>query len=675
MRQLALKTIGLVGMLSGVSPVAAALGAEPADSVRTVYPLPVVEVTTLPPDSVAAGESMTTLLTSRPLRERSRPTVAAAAPLMPSTRAGVNSRGETQFMVRGASERHLRVSMDGIPLNLAWDERTDLSLLPAEILDGITARRGVWTLLSGPGALAGSLELHGRRPAHGGETVVDMGAGEFGAHRLALLHGRRWGRWALLGALAYHGRDAWPLPAEHGILRHQTGGRERVNSDHARLSPFLTLERTLAGGGHWRLLIAGSDARRGVPPEGHRDRPRFWRYTAIERGLAGLSVSLPVGPEKRWRLNANAAFDQAGQEIRVYSDSTYTGPALDPGTDHETDRARALHGRIALEGDLGGRVRWAFAARLRDAEHAERLVVDGAEESYRQRLASETAEFDFDLGLGWRLRTGLSWLQASTPASGPHAARSPDGATDWLLALRRPSSSREPMEFRAALSRRSRFPALRELYSGALGQFIVNPDLGPERQDLFELGVAHHGRRLSADLSLFVAYLEGGIEKTAVSDSTFRRVNAEALRSMGVELELALALGRGLRVGGHWLHLRARRQEDGVYGLPAEDRPDYQGTLYLSWERGGFRLSGEAERIGPRHSADVTAPSGLRELSAQDRVNLQVAWRRYLNLGPLNDAELRLRVDNLADALVESQTGLPEPGRSFGLGLRLGLDL
>ena len=146
---------------------------------------------------------------------------------------------------------------------------------------------------------------------------------------------------------------------------------------------------------------------------------------------------------------------------------------------------------------------------------------------------------------------------------------------------------------------------LRELYSGALGQFMPNPGLAAEAQMLTELAYCRAGDRITLDLSPFAARLDGAIERIVVDDEagTFRRVNLDALRSLGVEGELALNAGAGVRVSAHWLQLVARR------------------------------------------SADATdAVDGLRPLPAQARLALLAAWWRYLGNGALEAVELRLRL-------------------------------
>ncbi len=644
------------------------------DSLLITHELPPVIVSTeLAEDDAVSNTGAVSELDTRDLREQTGASIADIGPLLPSVRPGVNSRGEALFMLRGASERHLRVSRDGVPLNLAWDERTDLSLLPAEILSGVRARRGVWSLAAGPGALAGSIELQTRRaPIMGSETLIDLGAGELGARRLALLHGRRVGAWGLLTSAALEQRDGWLLPADYTAEFHQAPARRRVGSDLTRRSLFIALDRTLGGRGALRLSLAAGDADKGVPPESHRENARFWRYPDSSRRLLAAELELPLAGNG-WRLETGIAVDLAEQEIRVFDDATYLAPALQDSVEHESDRDLGLHGRLLLRGRPMPRLTLLLALHVRDGRHHESLVYGGSEEYYRQLLGAETLELDLDLSAGWHLRGGLSWLQSDSPASGPHPARGGDSARDWLLALRR---SAVGGELRMGLSRRARFPGLRELYSGALGQFESNPELAPESQDLFELGYDLRTRRLGLEVALFAAHLSGGIEKQRLEDGRFRRVNAEALRSLGVETVLALQIGRGLSLNGHALLLSAKRQDGGSYNGTVEDRPEHQGALSMNWAWHGLRCGLEGTWTGPRQSADATdAEDGLRPLPTQGRTQLRVAWHRYLGEGRLRDLELRLRLDNIGDSIMESQTGLPEAGRSLSLGCRLGLNI
>ena len=660
-----------VALGGSAAPLRAAEAGAP-DSLE-IYSLPPVVVTAEPATPPVSPRER--VVTGAALRVRSQPDAAALAPLLPSVRLALNSRGEAQFMLRGASERHLLVSQDGIPLNLAWDERSDLELQPAEALGAVRARRGVPTLLAGTGALAGTVELSSRAaPASGAESLVDLGVGEAGARRGTLLHARRLGRWGLLLSLAQQERDGWLRPAAADDPHHQPDSRLRLNSDLTRRSAFLTLGRDLPRGGRLSLHAGGSHVDKGVPPETYRSKARFWRYPDSRRALFGAGLDQPLDADGRWRLGVTAAADLSHTEIRVFDDASYSGPALVPGVEHETDDDRTLHLRALLARQLGA-ARLSLASELRDARHREALALDDPTLDYAQRRVVETLELDLPFGAGWSLRGGLAWLRASTPSSGDKPPRDPDVAWDWLAGLGRDFAGRGRLEL--SLSQRSRFPALRELYSGALGQFIPNPALAPERQTLVELGLRRERGRLGLEADVFAAWLDGGIEKEVVSDAdeTFRRANVDAIRSLGAELELRVEAGGGVSASAHWLQLHARRRIAGDYTGRVEDRPAAVGALSLNW-RGprGLELGAETGVLGARFSADATDDvDGLRPLPTQGRLALLAAWRRYLGAGSLRSLELRIRVDNVFDSVVESQTGLVEPGRSVQLGLRLDL--
>jgi len=183
--------------------------------------------------------------------------VAELSVALPSTRAAVNSRGDAHAMVRGAPERHVQAYLDGIPLNIPWDERVDLETVPAMAVGAMEGRRGPTSLLDGPGVLAGSLRLLPPSAA-GPEAITDMraAAGTDGLGRVELAHRRRAGAWNLMGAGAWRTRDAWPLPE---------GGGERENSDLRQTALLLRAARPVAGTGRLSLVGTGWTGEKGAP--------------------------------------------------------------------------------------------------------------------------------------------------------------------------------------------------------------------------------------------------------------------------------------------------------------------------------------------------------------------------------------------------------------------------
>ena len=87
------------------------------------------------------------------------PTLEQALREMPLVRVRVNSRGEAQPSLRGATDRQIAVLVDGVPLTLGWDHRTDLSIIPLTAARSINLIRGLSSVLHGPNVLAGVVEI------------------------------------------------------------------------------------------------------------------------------------------------------------------------------------------------------------------------------------------------------------------------------------------------------------------------------------------------------------------------------------------------------------------------------------------------------------------------------------------------------------------------------------
>ena len=88
----------------------------------------------------------------------------------------------------------------------------------------------------------------------------------------------------------------------------------------------------------------------------------------------------------------------------------------------------------------------------------------------------------------------------------------------------------------AGISRRTRAPSLRELYSGALGRFVVNPDLGPETLLAAEIGITAGGAGSQWQIVGFHHRSSDGIVRTSAGDGRFQRVNRDRVLTTGLEL-------------------------------------------------------------------------------------------------------------------------------------------
>jgi iron complex outermembrane receptor protein len=498
-------------------------------------------------------------------------------------------------------------------------------------------------------------------------TRLALGLGEYGRSRADVQHQDRAGAWDLLGAGGWQDRDAWPVP---GDVAGSDARPLRDNSDLSQFSLLLRGSRPLAGTGRLNLLATGWSAEKGVPPELHLgDDARFWRYPVRRRALAGASLDLPLDDDHLWYLKTALSADYFEQEIDPRGPDGWDQP-LEPGQDYEWDRDRTGFGNVRVTRWLGASASLALQATGRYTHHTEILTVGGPANAYSQWLTSLAAEAEVRHGGDWIVCAGLGWDHAATPEAGDKAAKADDDAPALNLRLTHELSSGARVF--AAASRRSRFPSLRELYSGALGRFVPNADLRPERQDLFELGWAASPGSWQLEAGVFLGYLRDGIERVALPgpDRQYRRVNRTEIRVPGLELVARWQTRPHLHVDLQHTVMSARVEQGGSYDRPAEDRPDYLSRAGIAWQpdRGPGALC-EALVTGPRWSADTSgaasATGNLRRLPAGVTWNLRLSWRFP---HPDTSIDLHARVDNLFDQLVAYQVGLPNPGRVFSAG-------
>ena len=614
-------------------------------------------------DLVVSGEAAApdapgrTRISAPAVAMRDPGSLADLSGLLPSVRVSTNSRGDSHLMIRGAPERHSQTFLDGIPLNLPWDERVDLETVPITGVGRIEGRRGLPSLLDGPGVLAGSVrilppQLNGLTKS----TNASLSAGQYGLIKTNFTHQRVAGRWSLLGAGSFQKRDAWPLPQD---------GPQRKNSDLKQTSLLLRGSRQIAGSGRLNLLATGWTGEKGVPAELHLGQDaRFWRYPVRRRALLGASLSLPFG---QWDLSSLLAADFYKQEIDPRGPDNWDAPLTEGGA-YEKGFDRTGHARAGLTRWLGPDSRLSLQGNARYTQHRESLNFGGPVNSYAQWLTGLVLEGEHRFGKDWRLRAGAGWDFAATPESGDKNRSEDFNASAANLRLSRQLARRS--ELYLAASRRSRFPSLRELYSGALGRFVPNPELLPEQQDLLEIGVTAQANSWNFSAAAFLQYLHDGIEKVSLGgpDRKFMRVNRTEIRVPGLELAGRWQVRPDLELSAQHTLLSARVKTDGSFDKPAEDRPDYLSHLGLSWQNPeGPGALVEAALTGPRWSSDSTDPDdGLTRLPAAVCWNFRLSWQLQMA-----DAswQAHMRVDNLFDQWTDYQMGLPEPGRIFSTGI------
>jgi iron complex outermembrane recepter protein len=604
------------------------------------------------------------------------PTLERVLRELPLLHVRTNSRGEAELLARGSESRQVAVLVDGVPLTLNWDGRADVSVIPATAPQELRYTRGLASMLHGPNVLGGVIEtsIAGQRtlPARALQLTMGVdatgGSGSSATVTLPVESGDA--QLLVRGGVGYRRTPGFPLPA--GVVEPVIAKRGlRLNTDARSVDGFAAVRYNAASGAWLSGSFTGFDAERGVAAELDNARPRFWRYPHVRRTVGVVSGgtgfhATPFGGTGD--LELSFGFDSGRTEILAYSDRSYSEVA---GFENGDDRTLTL--RMLADHTLGARGDLRAAYTLADALHDEMLPASTLR--YRQRLWSAGAE------TVWRLAeragplrdvrgsVGGAYDGAATLAAGDKDALAPQrelGARAGLSALLGQS-----VALHAGLSRRGRFPSLREAYSGALDRFEPNPSLRAERLTAVEAGATARLGDASFQLVAFRNQLDNAIVRIATPSGRFQRINEDAVRTDGVEI-LASWVSGPLMLGGDLTAQAVRR----ITSIPDGGRPENQPELFGgTYARMVLPLDIAAEaRASYTGRQYCLAPTGEDvTLQAGTRVGGELArlWRIRRNGGVLSRADTRITVDNIGDSAHYDQCGLPRPGRELRLQLRL----
>lgn len=658
-------------------------GAQQRDTLRTdtmVFRIEEIRVQARRPVTTVGGASAIEV-TVDSLSLPPAPTVEEVLRELPSVHVRTNSRGEAEISVRGSESRQVAVLVDGVPITLGWDARTDVSVLPAAAPQEINLVRGLASILHGPNVLGGVVEMSVARGFNFPDAPTAQvtagydGAGGYGTTASAAVPGESTsGKWLFrAGAGLRHSPGATlpsgvaePIPSEEGL---------RLNTDSRSVDGFFAARYARDAGGWLTLSASTFRAERGIAAELGAETPRLWRYPHIDRTIAVASAGSGdrVTPFGRGDVEASVGLDLGRTEINSYTSRAYDQVAGTENGDARTTTVRLLADHtLGSRGDLRAAFTWA------DIHHD--LQLDGVREEYQQRLTSFGAETIWRLHESYegtlralRVSVGGALDAGDTPKSAGRPALG--SLTDWgarvgLTALVGEGNTL----FHAGVSRRGRFPALREAYSEALDRFEPNPGLRPERLVALEGGVTSKVGRGELQVVGFRQGLDGAIRRITLPNRKRMRVNADRLNSTGVEVLFSQISG-AVQYGGD-LVLQSVTLVDPANAVSSrpENLPGASGSAYLRFPvAGGLSASAEARYTGaqfcqhPDTGADVELEGGTW-LNADLGRTWTVAPSRG---GRFSRLDTRISVDNLADTALYDQCGLPRPGRLLRFQVRL----
>lgn len=602
--------------------------------------------------------------------------VADFARLIPAAHIRTNSRGETLVYLRNAGERQVGVFFEGALLNIPWDNRVDMSLIPASVIGGVTVAKGVPPVEYGTNVLGGAVNLTARTlNTPWSQTDFSSRVGTEGRVDGSATHRGRSGRVTFTGSVGYTKTDGFSIPSDANLPFSQADGSGMRTNTDSRVTNLFANGTYDSDRAHVGLSILHMDAEKGIAPESHLDpaasRVRFWRYPTWRNTMVILNGKGFSGGGTSWK---GAAWVNAfTQEIESYQSATYQ--TVD---ERQHDDDFTVGTRLTLSQSLGtGLAKFSFNGltsthKQRDVE----LDASGNPDptlEFQQHIVSVGAEYGFNPSLPLTVTIGASFDAMFTPKTGDKPDR--DAFTDYSATLGAMYDAGKGWFVRGAVGRKTRFPTMRELFGEALNRFLLNPNLDTESSVLTEIAVGFSGETFSGEIIPFGTFTSGTIDQQSIliageTRPRRQRVNLESSRVLGVEFVGTASVTDEITVDGH-LTLMDVHVDQAAPDDPdrLSEKPEALGRIALTYSgRQGTGITVEGVYTGRAYSLNDN--NQFVPLKTSLTFNVRVSQR--IDLAP-RSVELFVRADNVTNQVVLPQLGLPAAGRTVSGGVKVEL--
>ena len=593
---------------------------------------------------------------------------AELAMYLPSGVIKTNSRGESLLCLRGAGERQLALFYDGALLNIPWDNRMDLSMVPTDIIGKVSISKGASSILFGPNVLGGAMNISTfERATDGFGGVVRLQTGDGNIQDISVTADGRAGNLNYITNVSYYNIDGNLLSGKAQELINQNAGSAiRTNTDQKRLSTYLRGEYQFSKDFKMGVSVNAINGEKGVAPEGHLEsNTRFWRYPEWKRTMFTLNTIANDFITDDLNLKITTFADIFKQEINQYESIAY-----DNIEEIQKDEDITFGGRLLLDYSTNDNSKIIFAYNTYFTNHDEKIIqnVDQSEinSAYKQFVNSLGMEYRYNLNnMVFTIGVSADFSFSEKENTDISASSNELGALFGIKYF-----FDDDFNIFANISRKSRFPTLRESYSDAMGKFKINPDLKPEHGILSEMGLSYKKNGIMIQGAIFLNLYSDLISRTRLpenSQNIYIRINIDEAMIPGAEFAMFYSPVKNLDLDFNITYIHPRGKEDNEFTQKLEYKPEILANLIANYKFGfGLILRVEANFNGVQYGDNATTDQ-FEELEPTFILNTRIAYQ-LISIQGIH-TEIFLRLNNVFDEYKLYQLGLPEPGRTFYAGI------
>ncbi len=519
-------------------------------------------------------------------------TLDSAIALLPGVDISkVGRKNETSASIRGFEMRQITVMIDGVPTTLPYDAYPDLARVLTGDLSEIQVSKGLSSVLNGPNAMGGVINMVTKRPTkrfEGGLSfTAKMGdTGAYNGFRSNLNMGTNQGKWYVQAGASFDDISRWsvsdkytpvpnsgtmftqagqtmtfPLINENGGFRNNSNSRDGKFNIKLGLTPNDTDEYAIAytyqSGETGLPVYAGSALglrdTKGRPTDEEKfafqlTRPFYRDYPYYDKQSIYTLTHTALGDTGY--VKSRMFYDTYKNRMDMYQDEDYFYPDVAGGYPSFYDDY-TLGASVEAGADLIPMNTTKIAFHYRRDNHKSRAYdsdlgfnspwTESVDDTFSVALEDTfhvTSKLDVIVGASYdwlNVKKAEEFDAAEMSISNTH--RQDDRTLNPMAAIRYRYSDTGTVY--AGVAQKSRFATQKARYSTRTGNGtgIPNPYLKAEKAVNYEIGFSDtFADRFSIDAAAFYSSIRDTNVETRISDSQYQTVNMGRSKIYGFEL-------------------------------------------------------------------------------------------------------------------------------------------
>jgi len=539
------------------------------------------------------------------------------------------SKNEFSIKIRGLESQKIALLYDGIPVYEPFFNSFDLKTLTAEEVESVKIVKGASSLLYGPNALGGVVEVVTKRPNPPSFSLKAL----YDSNNSLSISSSGAVRWKSIFFSGFADLDS--SEGFHWNKKGVMTFRENSDSERSNITGklyFYPKEKS-----EILLETAIYSSEFGIPFATEYYTPRYWRFKSWNRYQVNLGGTFSLF--KKGHLKFRTYYIRHDNVL-----AAYTTPEMNELQWQSTYKNDSYGTFLLGSFPYSSQNELKFILNLRD-DHVRTQDDTGLEwQEFEHQTLSLGLENHLSLNPKWKVVGGAS-LDHLVKQSGENKT-----SLNPILGLKFDPS--DFIDLHLTFSQKSRFPSMKSLYSTRVG----NPDLKDERGTCYELGFTF-GRKFLLSSAIFYNRIKGLIQAVRLPDGFQTNLNIGKAHISGFELEFQKALSR-LNFSLNYTYLDGKNEDE---NRPLDLVPESQLNFVLA--------------IMGKNKLQFTL-WGLAVSSSEVKIfNEVVVVPDYFVLNAtlskdFSNFTLFLKGENVLNSSYFTEPGYPMKARTIGLGLK-----